>query len=545
MTLFDRIIANRGFDPDALDDFLNPNYDLIYDPFLLPDMNKAIKRLLIAHKKQEKILIYGDYDIDGLSATALLYDALKQFGFKNLDLFIPNRFREGFGLSIGAIDKISEKEVDLIVTVDCGSASKKEITHANELGIDVVVTDHHEVLDVQPDAIAVVNPKRKDSKYPFKDLAGVGVAFKLVQALQTKLKGLEAGREKWLLDLVALGTVCDVVKLVGENRINVYWGIKVLSKTRRPGLQALMAVAEVEPEKITSRTIGFVLGPRLNAAGRLETAQHSLDLLITEDKVQALELAKYLDDLNKARRIEQKNIFDEASRQAERYQNDDVLVVSGKDWNHGIVGIVAAKLLEKYKKATFVLQESGEESKGSARSYGDFNLAEAINANKSMIIKGGGHSLAAGISLKTDKIDDFRRAMNDHYKSIGLSMSEQKLKLLPVADTDAKLGEVTEEVVNLISQMEPFGFGNERPILKTTKLIVVDRRAMGSESQHLRLDLKNEDGITMKFVAFNAPENFFVEIGSEVSIWYQPEINQWNGNCTVEGYILYIDSASV
>ena len=263
------------------------------------------------------------------------------------------------------------------------------------LAVDVIVTDHHNVADVQPPAVAVINPKRTDHAYPFVDLAGVGVAFKLVQALQTKLSGLPEGQEKWLLDLVALGTVCDVVTLVNENRANVFWGLKVLARTKRPGLKALMAVSKVEPEKVNARSLGFALGPRMNAAGRLETAQIALDLLTAKDNQSAYEKAEQLDALNLARRTEQDKIYKAAVLEAETRLDNPVLVVSGADWNHGIVGIVAAKLMEKYKKPTFVLQEMGEESKGSARSYGDFSAADAIRAADDVITKGGGHKLAA------------------------------------------------------------------------------------------------------------------------------------------------------
>lgn len=297
MSLFDRILEKRGITPDKKAVFLSPDYNAKHDPFLLPDMQAAVDRLIIAREKQQYITIYGDYDIDGLTATTVLLDALKSFGFENVRAFIPNRFTEGYGLTVDAVERIAKDSTELIVTVDCGSLSRVEIERANELGMDVIVTDHHNVAPEQPPAVAVINPKRllqdypdeyesyllkPDSKmagkiYPFLDLPGVGVAFKLVQALQTKLDGLEVGQEKWLLDLVALGTVCDVVTLVDENRMHVYWGLKVLSKTRRQGLKALMAVSGVRPETVNARSLGFGLGPRMNASGRLETAQYSLD----------------------------------------------------------------------------------------------------------------------------------------------------------------------------------------------------------------------------------------------------------------------------
>ena len=539
MSLFDRILAARGLKSKSKAAFLLPDYSLVHDPFLLPDMDKAIKRLVRAHKKQEHITIYGDYDIDGLTATALLMDAFSSFGFKNVDVFIPSRFVEGYGLTVDAIEKIAAGGTQLILTVDCGSASEKEITRANELGVDVIVTDHHNIPKTLPPAIAVINSKRADSIYPFNDLAGVGIAFKLVQALQTRLEGLPKGQEKWLLDLVALGTVCDIVELVDENRINVYWGLKVLAKAKRLGLKALMAVARVDTNKINARSLGFSLGPRMNAAGRLETAQHALDMLIADDSMIALKKAQYLDELNTIRRIDQDKIMKQAASQAEKYDSDSVLVVSGVDWNHGIVGIVATKLLEKYKKPTFVLQEMGDESKGSARSFGDFSVNDAIKNSEDIIKTGGGHKLAAGVTLPTKNIAAFRKRVNKFYKD--QKLIDQQLLLLPKADTLAELAEVTEELVGLIAQLEPFGNGNPQPILKSDNLTVKNIRKLGGDSQHVKLELQDSSGQKMQFLAFNAPDHFFVESGVMVNVWYHPDINEWQNRRTVEGRLLHIE----
>jgi len=526
--IFDQILKARGLDGEAKRAFLNPDYEKRHDPFLLPDMKQAVERLVMAHKKQEHITIYGDYDIDGLTATTLLLDVLGQFGFTNVEAFIPNRFVEGYGMTVEAVEKIAADGANLIITVDCGSLRHEPITKAKELGVDVIVTDHHNVAPEQPPAVAVINPKRllqdypdaydgfvlknlQEGLYPFLDLPGVGVAFKLVQALQTKLKGIEPGQEKWLLDLVALGTVCDVVTLIDENRLHVYWGLKVLSKTRRHGLlsktrrhglKALMAVARVVPEKVNARNLGFALGPRMNAAGRLETAQIALDMLVSKDGMEALEKAQQLDALNMERRREQDKIYKEAIVQAQSHIHDDVLVVSSPDWNHGIVGIVAAKLLEKYKKPTFVLQEMGDEAKGSARSYGNFSAADAIRAADDLITKGGGHKLAAGLTLPTKNIQAFRERVNKHYSD--LKLRNQAALLLPKADASAMLEQVTEELVELLASLEPFGNGNSQPVLHTEKLTVLHVRKMGDSAQHVKLDLRHEDGKTMQFIAFNA-----------------------------------------
>lgn len=539
MSLFDRILAARGINEASKDSFFIPDYSKIYDPFLLPDMDKAVRRLVVAREKQEQITIYGDYDIDGLTASTLIKDAFSSFGYNNIDVVIPNRFIEGFGLTIDAVENIAKSGSKLIVTVDCGSNSIKEIKRANELGLDVVVTDHHNVADTLPQAVAVVNPKRTDNKYPFIDLAGVGVAFKLVQALQTKLLGLPYGQEKWLLDLVALGTVCDVVTLLDENRTFVYWGLKVLSNTRRPGLRALIKTAGVNINNISTNSIGFGLGPRMNAAGRLETAQHSLDMLLADNMDLAIEKAKILEEFNLARKSEQAKIFKQSIVQAEFYSNDPVLVISSSEWNHGIVGIVAAKLLEKYKKPAFVLQEMGDETKGSARSYGDFSAVEAVKFCSDIISKGGGHTLAAGVTLPTKNIAEFRYRINNLYRD--KKLVNQKELLLPKADTTAELKEITIETIDLINKLEPFGNGNPKPIIRSDNLLVINVKKMGSESQHVKLELQDSNGVSMVFIAFGAPDYFFVEIGSHISVWYQLEINEWQGRQSVEGKLLHLN----
>ncbi len=541
MSLFEEILTSRNLTGKARDAFLNPSYDAKHDPFLLPDMQKAIDRLVVARQEQEYITIYGDYDIDGLTATTVLLDSFASFGFEHVDAFIPNRFVEGYGLTVDAIERIAKTGTQLIVTVDCGSLSKSEIERANELGVDVIVTDHHNVLEIQPPAVAVINPKRPDHSYPFIDLAGVGVAFKLVQALQTRLDGLPAGQEKWLLDLVALGTVCDVVTLVDENRANVFWGLKVLAQTKRPGLKALMAVAGVDPKKVNARSLGFGLGPRMNAAGRLETAQIALDMLIAPDGMTALERARQLDELNANRRAEQGIIVKAAIIQAEERINDPVLVVSSPGWNHGIIGIVAAKLLEKYKKPTYVLEEMGDEAKGSARSYGDFSAADAIRASDDIITKGGGHKLAAGVTLPTKNIAAFRKRVNEFYHS--QKLFNQSALLLPQADATAVFDNVTEELIRQLETLEPFGNGNPQPILRSERVVVMNQRRMGAESQHVKLELKDASGVKLQMLAFSAPEHFFVEPGEYVTVWYQPDINEWQGRRSIEGRLLHLEVA--
>ena len=541
MTLFERILTARGLMTQAARQaFLQPDYAAVkHDPFLLPDMEKAVTRLKQARQQGEKIVIYGDYDIDGLSATALLLDAFGKFGFEDVDAFIPNRFVEGYGMTMGAVDKVRDMGADLIVTVDTGSLCHAEIAYAASLGIDTVVTDHHNVAETPPPSVAAVNPKFPGHAYPFRDLCGAGVAFKLVQALQTELDGLPDGYEKWLLDLVALGTVCDIVTLADENRANVYWGLEVLKKQQRPGLKALMAVAGIDPEQVNARHLGFGLGPRMNAAGRLETAQHALDMLVARDGLAALEASEKLEELNTKRRSIQDAIFEEACMQAEKLANDRVLVVSSDGWNHGVIGIVASKLVEKYKKPVFIIGERGEEATGSARSFGDFSAADAVRAADDIIIKGGGHGAAAGVTLETEKIGDFRQRVNEFYDS--LQLTNQERYLLPRADVEIDdFSEIDEELVANLAKMEPFGNGNPEPVLKITTASVLSVRRMGADGQHVKLALRDKNGKVLQMLAFNAPEEFFREPGDEVAAWFQPTINEWQGVRTVEGRLLHI-----
>lgn len=566
MSLFESILEARGLKGHLRETFLHPQYEAGHDPYLLPDMAAGVERLVKAREQQEHITIYGDYDIDGLTATTVLVEAFSAFGFRFVETFIPNRFVEGYGMTVDAVERIAAEGATLIVTVDCGSLSEEPIARAKELGVDVIVTDHHNVAPVQPPAVAVINPKRllqdypkkyrnlqliskvqdprskNRSLYPFLDLPGVGVAFKLVQALQTRLDGLPIGQEKWLLDLVALGTVCDVVTLVDENRTHVYWGLKVLAKTKRPGLKALMAVSGVDPEKVNARSLGFALGPRMNAAGRLETAKFVQDMLLTKKREIALDLAQQLDAMNAKRRSAQDDILKGAMAQAEERRYDDVVVVSHPDWNHGIVGIVAAKLLERYKKPTFVLQEMGEESKGSARSYGDFSAADAIRASDDLITKGGGHKLAAGVTLPTANINLFRKRVNEYYAS--LQLSPQPALLLPTSDVVVNdLSEVDEKLVNQLQAMEPFGNGNAEPILCLVGASIRGVRRMGADAQHLKIEVADKDGRRIQLIAFNADESWEPEVGDSMSVWFHPIINEWQGRRSVEGRLVRLESA--
>ncbi len=524
--IFEALIKRRGI--KNLDDFINPNYESgLHSPLLLPDMPKAVTRLVEAQKAGETVAIYGDYDIDGLTATSLLLEAFARFGIKAIS-YIPDRYVDGYGLSPRGIKQLKSEGASVIVTVDCGSRSVDEVTLANSLGIDVIITDHHELGEELPAAKAVVNAKREDSQYPFRDLAGVGVAFKLVCGLQTQLDGLSPGQEKWLLDLVAFGTVCDVVDLVDENRVLVSLGLKVLKKTRRPGFVALAHVSAVSLDEADTSTFGYRFGPRLNAAGRLETAKAGLEILTTKKGQRAFELAQELDAMNHERRKQQQEIVEAAIEQAAKYADDPVLVLSSKDWSHGIVGIAAARLVETTGKPSFVLQELEDTVKGSARSYGDFHLADALKANEKLIVTGGGHAFAAGVTLPPEGVSKFRDAMNAHYKSLNLKNQGSFLKIVPDLELESFKG-LNEELLELLSGLEPFGHANLPPVFLITNLELASWRAVGADAKHAKLTLKDQAGQAQDGIGFNLSAKV-VKISSACTVLAYLEWNEWNGS---------------
>ena len=540
--IIEQILENRGILKENREAFLNPDYNNQHDPFLLPDMEKAVERLLQAHKKQEKITVYGDYDVDGVSASTIILDAFEKFGFKNVDYFLPDRFKDGYGMNERGVKLLAERGTNLILTVDCGSLNHAEIDFAKGFGIDTIVTDHHNIAEVQPNAVAVVNPRRKENQYPQAEkFAGVGVAFKLIQALQTRLDGLPLGQEKWLLDMVALGTVCDIMQQTVENRQNTFWGLKVMEKTRRNGLKSMLAYAGID--KPNSSTLGFVLGPRINSARRLETAEKALELMLEKDSFRALEKAKYLDELNKKRRKLQSDALEIAIQKAKDFENDKVLVIADENFNDGIIGIVASGLMEKFKKPVFVISIEGEIAKGSARSFGGFSASQAVDKAREIIIKGGGHDAAAGVTLPTSKIDDFRKIVNQFYDS--LNLKDQLKYLLPKVDIQLEdFSPISLDLFEKITKLEPFGNGNEEPTFEIKKVRVMDRQEMGDKKQHLKLTLTDGEN-EIKMLKFNAPEEFFAEIGEEIDVVFSLGLNEWQGQKNIEGQILHLERKSV
>ena len=499
--LFIRLMESRGLKPS----FLNPKYEDLTDPFILQDMDKAVDRIKKAIEDDEYILIYGDYDVDGVTSSTLIEEALKLAGVKpdHIDIMLPDRFADGYGMSPKLIERAKNTKTTLVITVDCGSGNHAIIDELNHEHIDTIVTDHHETKDTLPEALAVINPHRKDHPTEeLQNLAGVGVAFKLAQAL-VKQNLIREGQEKWLLDLVLLGTICDSMLLTGENRILGHFGLKVLTRTRRPGLRELMTKAGVK--NLNSESIGFQIGPRLNAAGRLESANLSLNLLRASTPLDAAPLADKLEILNKKRKTEQISATKEIEQRG--VKDDPVIIETGK-WHEGIIGIVAGRLVEEYHRPAFVLTETENGIyKGSGRSFGDFNLANALSYAKDSIIGGGGHAGAAGVKVDEKHLYQFREQINEYYRSLHLEDQEQYFKTK--ADLDVSdFSDLTLDFLSDLKSLEPFGPGNEEPIfrLKDTRLENVTR--MGSEHNHLRLDLRDSHGNYLKAVAFFAPERW-------------------------------------
>ncbi len=535
-TLFEELLRVREVEPG----FLNPKYEECVDAEALPGIKETVERIRQAVEGGEKIIIYGDYDADGVTASTVLHDALVLAGIpaENIEIMLPNRFTDGYGMSTKVVQRAVETEVKLVMTVDCGSRNHEIVEQLNTVGVDVIITDHHECADTLPNAIAVINPKRRDfgageeSIRQLRDLAGVGVVFKLTQAL-VRAGMVPEGQEKWLLDLVLIGTVCDSMRLRGENRRLCYYGFKVLEKTRRAGLKELMLAAGMK--KMNSEAVGFQVGPRLNAAGRMESAELALQLLLAESRPQAAALALQLENLNKARKTQQQAALKEI---ATRGVDGGAVMVECGDWHEGILGIVAGKLVEQYHRPAIVLAETGEGYKGSGRSFGEFNLAEALMVCKDYIISGGGHAEACGLKVAKDKIADFRRAINAYYDGLQLKNQERFLDVkedLVVTDFE----QLSLELVAELQKLEPYGVGNEEPIFLLPEVRVIEAAKLGADGKHLRLTVWDQNGKSLKLIQFYAPEEYLELLGGEIiNAWITLGENEFRGLRSVEGRIV-------
>lgn len=485
------VLEKRGIKEEKIKEFLEPEYGNLLSPFSFKNMHAAVEKICCVLSSQEKVVIYGDYDVDGITATALLFDVLSAIGVKNLECYIPHREEEGYGLNADALRKLRKGGAKLIIAVDCGISSKEIIDSEEFQDLDFIVCDHHTIDEKQiPQRSINLHVNLVEDEIEPQDLSACGLAFFWAVALQERFsKKLPKGQEKWLLDLVALSTICDIVPLVGQNRILTKYGLIVLSKTKRPGLLALMRVASLNPKEINSYSVGFVLGPRLNAAGRLEHAQKSLNLLLTKDEQEAKRIALELTNLNAERQRMCDKILAEAIAEIENTnkKNHAIFLLSNKNWPRGVVGIIASRLSESYFKPVIVFEHNGEMLHGSARSIEGFDITEALSEVSDHIVKYGGHSKAAGISLLAEKFVIFQDKMLEiTRRKIKETEINRELLIDAVIDTE----EIDESMLDLIQKLEPFGYGNRNPIFAIKKAEIVNPKKVGSDGNHLKFNVK-------------------------------------------------------
>ena len=521
--LLARILINRGIvEEEVIRIFLNPKRDDFHNPFLMLDMEKATKRIIKAIKNKEKTIIYGDYDVDGITSITVLKQFLEERGL-DVDYYIPNRLEEGYGLNKEAVQEIAKKEYTLMITVDCGISGIEEIDFANSEGIETIVTDHHEQLDTLPNAYAIINPKRKDNTYPFRGLAGVGVVFKLIQALSLEL-GLDEKEYLKYLDIVCIGTISDIVPLINENRVIAKLGLMLVKCTKNIGLREL--IKETGYKNINSTMISFGIAPRINACGRMGRQEEALQLFLTKDVEKAKEITKHLEKYNVERQETEKSIFNQAMQKLEKedLENISSIVLAGENWHHGVIGIVASRITEKYFKPTILICIEGNEGKGSGRSIPGFDLHQALVDSSKFLKKYGGHEMAVGLSLEKDKINDFKKNFEK------ISENKNVKQLIPVINIDCEImkKDLNKETIEQIKLLEPFGEMNKQPLVVYKNLKIVSIRSL-SEGKHLKLMLK-DDNETINAIGFNLGElaNEYL-IGDKIDIVGILETNTYNG----------------
>ena len=531
-----KVLVAKGFDtPEKADEYLNSSINSLADPYLLKDMDKAVDKIKKSVADKEKIMIYGDYDVDGITSVAALW---RYLSFKGADVccYIPERVNEGYGLNAQAIERFAADGVKLIITVDSGITAHEEIEFAKTLGIDVVITDHHECREELPEAVAVVNPHRQDSEYPFRELAGVGVVFRLICAYEGN-RNLSTICAKYS-DIVALGTVADVMPIVGENRIIVKHGLASLVNTKNKGLCALIEQTFAERKSaqrknITASSIGFGLAPRINAAGRIGDVNKALKLLITENKAEADEIATYLCAVNRERQLVENMIFEEAVSQIESnhdFDNDKVIVLVSEKWHLGVIGIVASKITERYKLPSILISIDGEIGKGSGRSVKGFNINEAISACKSLLIKYGGHELAAGLTIDKCNVDAFRKAINEYASK---SFDFDSVCNYIDADFEIDVKDITVEHAKQLVSMEPFGLQNPVPLFFIKDAVLKEIYPIG-EGRHLKIIIE-KNGCLATALFFGMPRDKFGFCeGDTVDIMCNIDLNDFRGTLSVQ-----------
>lgn len=494
--LLAKILVNRGITEDnEIEVFLNPTRNNFHDPFLMPDMEKSVERIIKAIKKKERVLIYGDYDVDGITSTTVLRNFLKERGLK-VDYYIPNRLDEGYGLNRQAVKEIISKKYKLMITVDCGISGIEEIEMCNKNGIETIITDHHEQLDELPNAYAIINAKRRDSKYPFRGLAGVGVVFKLIQALSIRLTLPQKEYLKYL-DLVCVGTISDIVPLIDENRVIAKLGLELVKMTSNIGLKELIRVSGYK--KIDSNTISFGVAPRINACGRMGCQIEALRLFLSSDTTQAKTIMKRLNRYNAERQLKEREILDQAIEKIEKedINNLNSIVLSGENWHHGVIGIVASKLTEKYYKPAILISFDGDNGKGSGRSIVEFDLHGALVELSRYLNKFGGHGMAVGLSLNRSNFEEFKR----QFEAIA---SKKNIKdLVPVIKIDSEItkNELNRKTIEDLERLEPFGEKNKTPVFLYRNLRIDGIRTL-AEGKHLKMFLR-DGGLLVSAIGFN------------------------------------------
>ncbi|MFO8069842.1 MAG: single-stranded-DNA-specific exonuclease RecJ [Alkalibacterium sp.] len=513
-------VARGLYTKEAIEEFVEPDQDWIDDPFLLFDMTKAVDRIKRAVSNNEKITIYGDYDADGVTSTAILYEAVELLGGQ-VDYFIPNRFKEGYGPNVDAFDQLISNGTQLIVTVDNGISGHQAILHARSRDVDVIVTDHHECPEDLPDAFAIVHPRHPNQHYSTPDLSGAGVSLKVAHALLG-----ECPME--FLELAAIGTIADLVSLKKENRAIAYFGLKALKQTQRLGLIALMQVSDLKPETIDEETIGFKLAPPINAVGRLGDASLVVDLLTTFDEEKAFKLSKEILAKNDERKEIVESITKEAFDLAKTKQSQPLLVLAKKNWHEGVLGIVASKVSEKFHKPTLVLtiNESENKIKGSGRSIEGFNLFECVNEFRDKLQSFGGHEMACGVSLDRDYLEEFTDEINrEAEKSLGTLSSEKIFKV----DAKIEWSEIDTQLVEEIDLLKPFGQDNAKPLFKIESVLPENSKRIGANQTHFKATL-TRDNKQMDMIAFNSAEwSDILKSSPEIDIIGYISINEWNG----------------
>lgn len=521
------ILINRNIDTvEKVEKFVNPTRNDFHDPFLMPDMDKAVERILKAIHTNEKVMIYGDYDVDGITSITVLKKFLLDRGLETGE-YTPNRLEEGYGLNKEAVKFIYEQGYTLMITVDCGISGNEEIAYAKELGMEVIVTDHHEQGEEIPNCLAVIDAKRKDNQYPFNQLAGVGVVFKLIQAISIKLE-LDAKEYLKYLDIVCVGTISDIVPLVDENRVIAKLGLKLVAMTKNIGLKTLLN--SIGYKKIDSNTISFGVAPRINACGRMGAQEEALKLLLTENQEEANKITETLNQYNQERQATEKSIFEEAVQQIEQTEKDNpCLVVGNEKWHHGVIGIVSSKVTELYFKPSILICFEDEEGKGSGRSIPGFDLHEALMNCSTYIERFGGHSMAIGITVKKENFENFKKEFQEYAKSKGISDIIPIIKI----DEETLLKNVSLETVRELSLLEPYGEANKVPLFLIRNLKIQSIRTL-SEGKHLKVKL-GQDSYMIDAIGFGVGE--WAEdylIGDKVDVVGSLEVNSFNGNEQVQ-----------